>query len=694
MRGSNVAAAAVRLRADASDLLALAVLAVSLPGLYVCAWFGWAVPFVVVLALSVLADWRGERRTPKLFEVLRTSRLGPVERQLARDTALILLLWRTGALPLRTVALLSLGSVAVYLVLGAFLLARQYLGRIRTLPIETRNVDLSALRIPDAPRPAFLRRDGWLVVTWIFTTVGMLAAQLSGQSAYGYVGVGVALVASVVACATLARALWRARHLRRRSWVFATTLAGLAELAPQVVLYHSGAPGSLYQVDMWLSTMDAVDAAGSPVLILLRQPEHLAALAPTRLPVACVASASDVMDLTLPSLRLALYVGNVGENMHLLRNGGLDHVFIGHGDSDKAASANRVSRVFDEVWVAGPAGRERYRDSDAAVADESIVEVGRPQLRGISPARLGGDGRLTVLYAPTWEGWSDDMYLTSVPDLGRALIAALIADPNIRVIYRPHPLAGTRSPTVRHAHAGIVRLLGGASPAVAEKTMRRARAGADAASARAGVDGASARAGANAASAKAGVNAASARAGADAAEAARDGRLDPAAMAGLAQAQAAREQRFWEGRAGRHAVVTAAGPSLYSCFNQADVLITDVSSLISEFIASDKPYVVTNPAGLADDTFTARYPAATGGYRLRTIGELAQILRDVRGPDPLAGTRARLRQHLLGPAGPEAPQRFVAAVQAAVRRRAEVLPAPRREAPGTVPSKAAYSGET
>jgi hypothetical protein len=33
----------------------------------------------------------------------------------------------------------------------------------------------------------------------------------------------------------------------------------------------------------------------------------------------------------------------------------MKHVFIGHGDSDKQASFNPFSRVYDEVWVAGAA---------------------------------------------------------------------------------------------------------------------------------------------------------------------------------------------------------------------------------------------------------------------------------------------------------------------------------------------------
>jgi hypothetical protein len=53
----------------------------------------------------------------------------------------------------------------------------------------------------------------------------------------------------------------------------------------------------------------------------------------------------------------------------------------------------------------------------------------------------------TVLYAPTWEGWLADECQTSVIAMGPKIIRALIAhEPRLRIIYKPHPLTGTRDP--------------------------------------------------------------------------------------------------------------------------------------------------------------------------------------------------------------------------------------------------------
>src|SRR3712207_7761873 len=62
-----------------------------------------------------------------------------------------------------------------------------------------------------------------------------------------------------------------------------------------------------------------------------------------------------------------------------------------------------VTRVYDEIWVAGQAGRDRYLAVDEGVRAEQIRRVSRPQLAGLSraPEPAGGvEWGPTVLYAP------------------------------------------------------------------------------------------------------------------------------------------------------------------------------------------------------------------------------------------------------------------------------------------------------
>lgn len=135
---------------------------------------------------------------------------------------------------------------------------------------------------------------------------------------------------------------------------------------------------------MWLETMEQLD---TKPLIILRERAILERMAPTTVPVICVPGGVHLMNMDLSTVRVALYAANVGKNIHMLRVPTIKHVFIGHGDSDKLASVNPFSKVYDEVWTAGRAGRDRYAIADVGVRDDDIVEVGRPQLAPIQPWR-------------------------------------------------------------------------------------------------------------------------------------------------------------------------------------------------------------------------------------------------------------------------------------------------------------------
>jgi CDP-glycerol glycerophosphotransferase (TagB/SpsB family) len=99
--------------------------------------------------------------------------------------------------------------------------------------------------------------------------------------------------------------------------------------------------------------------------------------------------------------------------------------------------------------------------------DEStLVKVGRPQL-DLNPApSLPVSARRTVLYAPTWEGEDDMNNFTSLDRYGQALVEALLAIPDIRVVYKPHPrVAQSLNPGMVASHAGVVASIAAAAQA-------------------------------------------------------------------------------------------------------------------------------------------------------------------------------------------------------------------------------------
>jgi hypothetical protein len=128
------------------------------------------------------------------------------------------------------------------------------------------------------------------------------------------------------------------------------------------------------------------------------------------------------------------------------------------------------------------------------------------------------------------------------------------------------------------------------------------------------------------------------------------------------------QDAFWAAQPpGGHLILTASRPGIYDCFNQADLLITDVSSVVSDFLASAKPYAVINTSGLSEDEFKTVNPTVRAATIIGlSAAEIPHLLATVRDPrlDTLAEERARLKEHLLGPADPPSLARFQAAAVA------------------------------
>ncbi|MCW2747140.1 MAG: hypothetical protein JWP10_282, partial [Nocardioidaceae bacterium] len=163
------------------------------------------------------------------------------------------------------------------------------------------------------------------------------------------------------------------------------------------------------------------------------------------------------------SFKVFLYVNNAEINFRALRFSQVDHVHLGHGESDKDSSVSNHSKAYDYVLVAGTAGKERLartlRNFDA---DARVRMIGRPQLdHTIKVPAAFVSGELTVLYAPTWEGDRAATAHGSAVSHGRALVDALDADPRVTIIFRPHPNSGARDAAYGSAVRALKETLSG-----------------------------------------------------------------------------------------------------------------------------------------------------------------------------------------------------------------------------------------
>jgi hypothetical protein len=601
-------------------------------------------------------------------DLLNWLQVGTAVRFVFREAALIVLLARVLNADAKQFAVFTLGVMSLHGLRALYSALAIYVVQRRRLPVVTRNIDLSELRIPDpAPRVLTLNHSWKMLFLDVPALAGGLVADLADDFTWSLAGIAIAIAVGIAGCAGIAPYARRNKHLGDKDRVLRVVNDQAREHAPQVALYFSGAPDTAYQVNMWLETLARLDR---PAVIIMRERSLVPLLGRTGLPVVCIDGSADLMNFSLPSVRVALYPSNTGKNIHMLRSRSMAHVFVGHGDSDKAASSNPYTKVYDEVWVAGQAGRDRYLRAGVGVRDEDIVEVGRPQLASLSQASEGtADPLRTVLYAPTWEGWdAADPTQTSLILMGPQIVRALLDSAPLRVLYKPHPLTGTRDPRAARAHEKIAAMIADAnqargmthgSPAGSDPAGATSSAGAAAAAELARIEGQLLKlaGGAQATRGESGVM------WPDYAVLSRDGQPDPQAEEEWRRLEAAWRRLYWSSEGGpRHRVITGPRPTVYECFNQSDLLISDISSVVSDFIATGKPYLVTNPGGLAEDDFRVKFPSAGAAYLigpdcagLAVIGALAAGDGD---DDPLAEERRQLKRYLLGPDSPDAQTRF------------------------------------
>ncbi len=368
----------------------------------------------------------------------------------------------------------------------------------------------------------------------------------------------------------------------------AEVIEGFREFDPEVLCYFNGHRRSLYAVNVWLRTFEE---CGRRVALIFRH-NDVTEIETDRLPGVVVSDDALIEQLVTPSTRVALYPANSTLNIHLLRDNRLSHVFIGHGDSDKAGSASPFSRAYDRIWVSGQAAIDRYVAAGVEIPEDRFDVVGRPPLspklramdRDMATAasgegggpleRLdselaaidrGGPAPTTILYAPTWEGYFEEANYSSLEVMGVELVTAILEHfPAIRIIFKPHPMSGHRRPGAKTAIDDVETLLR---------------------------------------------------------------------------------------QAGSYHPTPSLYPDvdLYAWFDHTDVLVTDISSVLSDFMMWDRPYAVTNPTQLGAAELSRRFPSTRTAYVLDPDARLVTtVLTSAMKHDPLRQRRHEARLHFLG----------------------------------------------
>jgi hypothetical protein len=90
--------------------------------------------------------------------------------------------------------------------------------------------------------------------------------------------------------------------------------------------------------------------------------------------------------------------------------------------------------------------------------------------------------------------------------------------------------------------------------------------------------------------------------------------------------------------------------SILDTFNQVDALISDVSSVIPDFLYSEKPFVVTSmDVEMTTEEFLADFPLARAGYVLASdLSNLDVVLKQFLTEDPASQLRRKVKTYYLG----------------------------------------------
>jgi hypothetical protein len=473
---------------------------------------------------------------------------GPVLAQAALlGAALVVLAWHGGG-----------GRLAVATAVAGGLVGGSWLApAVQRLVLRPLAYAIDLPGAPSAQPERHFSTRAWLGVSLLGSGAFVVLAVAGAQ---GWTFVAVAVGTGVGWLAVARDALRAEGHVRQLR-------GALKAYAPELALTYGGKSGGPWQLRMWEPYLLE---SGRKLVAFTLDEDYLSQIREgVTVPLVQLPGLDRraFARLVVPSLHSFFYVQNASRNAVYLAARNVNHVWLGHGDSDKPASVSRHHNGYDRLLVSGQAAIDRYADSGVHIDPEKFVVVGRPQVSAVHPA-TGPIAELdhpVVLYAPTWQGKTTRVNFSSLP-IATGIVDALIAR-GATVIFRPHPLSASwREP--REAIRAVQALL----RADRDRTGRPHRFG-------------------------------------DAAE------------------------KDW---------------TLVDCANHADALISDVSSVVSEFLQSTKPYAMVSMHADAE-AFRAQFPIARTGYVLtRDLADLEKVLDDLLRNDPLSAAREETKRYVLG----------------------------------------------
>lgn len=106
--------------------------------------------------------------------------------------------------------------------------------------------------------------------------------------------------------------------------------------------------------------------------------------------------------------------------------------------------------------------------------------------------------------------------------------------------------------------------------------------------------------------------------------------------------------------------------SIHTCMNRSDLLITDVSSVLNEYLVTRKPVVLCVTDRLAGADLAIEFPSSRAAYALKAPEGVEALVKSIAKDDPLAEQREAVRKDSLGDFPEGALNRFKSVISASV----------------------------
>lgn len=429
--------------------------------------------------------------------------------------------------------------------------------------------------VPDGPCPSPAPNLGpWVIGSRTAGVLTVLAVALALPAEW----IAAPLVAVVVLSGRVGLFAW---VVRRRTVAIAR---GLAAYDPRFAIAYAGYGGGPTHLTMWEAPLLSAGSRGVVFNYRSQYCEYLRENTELSSPFVQLSDDAirDLKILTVPTLGYFFYLHNAKSNSRFMALKQVQHVWLGHGDSDKPASVFGRHADYDLLVVSGTAAIERYASGGVHIPHEKFVVLGRPQVHEIEAVTrpIAEVERPVVLYAPTWQGKRKAVNFSSLRR--GAAICQILINTGADVIFRPHPLS-RRLPELSYLVEQVEAVLA-----------------------------------------------------ADDADPTTPGRHHWGHL----------PSDVW---------------SLNECMNRSDALVSDVSSVVSDWLQSGKPYAMYSTR-LPVDEFRKRFPVARGAYVLvRDLQGAEKALADMLRGDSMEEQRDDLRVSVLGGfAGSESAEAFAA----------------------------------